>query len=590
MGFHTYQGGLWLPLSGGTGVEPGDPPVATARKLAIIGGTQLFQTGNGRSRIVPLLVERGWRDENSQLYYYAAQSKPLIDPDNTSQAGTLTQIAQAKAQLGGVSDWFIDLGAADVGGTDAETTSKMTQILNALASGLPSNGKVSFMGLSQSGSLPAADLANRARFERIARTMVDFKSRQFEWFDWHRYNRGFSQTGLWASDNTSMTNAGYDLRNSFIAESIGYPPGLEPIDTRLEGPRAVRYEDLYAPGDDLQAVVNKVTGGRILTFPDGEFLFGDFKYGDTYSALDFGRDVPSANTKGTGCIGIWGNRETVFRQPNGISTKASATGVTTNPLHLIHAWGATGGVMKNFSIIGGDQGHDFNGIRFSQSLAPTVENVYVEGVQGSMNYPPGETFGINFWRSQYAALLHSEVDGRRGGAGGPRIGASPFGWNSTTDAYVRDVYTHHGKTGMGTWWQTRNIHTVDYRNDYMATGRSFLSGSIINHENVGGVIRHVRMRGIIDRESGNTGLHIGVNNSSKYGYPDATDIQILEPTFDPGPTGGCFSMMIGDSYDGNTQTQKSYPYIVYKGVVLQGRDTNNGTAAPNPLTQFFRYH
>lgn len=77
---------------------------------------------------------------------------------------------------------------------------------------------------------------------------------------------------------------------------------------RPTGTGYVRYEDLYSSGNDLQTVINKVTGNRVLTFPEGVFTIpSNFRYG-------YKDGVRLGNRSGgAGCRGLVGSgRNTIF--------------------------------------------------------------------------------------------------------------------------------------------------------------------------------------------------------------------------------------------------------------------------------------
>jgi hypothetical protein len=360
---------------------------------------------------------------------------------------------------------------------------------------------------------------------------------------------------------------------------------------RPTGAGYVRYEDTYVSGDTLQQTFNRVTGGKVLTFPEGTFTFSDFANG-YYDGVRIG---PSG---ASGCGGIAGSgRGTVFKMVANSSTKQSIGNATsgTNPCFLINVQGTSGSpltapVLQNFSLIGTAQGHYYNGIMVGYCNDAVISGLYLLGASpGYANYPPGETFGIDVWHSPRCTLKNTEIDGRD--TNGTRTCASPFGWNNTTDAYVYNCYVHHSKAGMPTWWYTVNVTTRNLRSEYNGSGSGQLNGYGLNHENVTGIVRHYNPTLIIDKPGGNSGLHMSLNSSST----NDNDVQIIEPIFDAGPTAGCFSVAINDSYDGagtgtGTQQQTSLPTVIKNGVTLTGRDANQGTSGADPATQFFRYH
>src|SRR6478736_10316682 len=86
------------------------------------------------------------------------------------------------------------------------------------------------------------------------------------------------------------------------AAAVGatFPQIASAAPTRPSGTGYVRWEDLYRSGNSFQAVVNKVTGNRILTLPAGTFTFRDFRNG-SYDGIRIGDGAAA------GCRGIVGS-------------------------------------------------------------------------------------------------------------------------------------------------------------------------------------------------------------------------------------------------------------------------------------------
>jgi len=360
---------------------------------------------------------------------------------------------------------------------------------------------------------------------------------------------------------------------------------------RPTGPGYVRYEDVYVSGDTLQQTIDRVTGNRVLTFPEGEFTFSDFAQG-------YFEGIRIAHPDwGNGCRGLAGSGPgTVFKMVPNSSTKQTEGNKTTgtNACTLITATALETDIrsdieFRNFSLIGTEQGHYYNGLKVAYCEDAIIDNLYLKGAApGWAGVPPGETFGISVFRSPRTTLSNCEIDGRHPDTNEP-ICASPFGWNSTTDAIVNNVYCHDSGWGMPTFWDTITIHTTDLRSEYHASGAPKLNGVGVNHENVGGEIRHVRPKIICNSRTGNVGMHMTLQN----GVADATDVQIIEPTFDPGHTAGCFSIMISDNYidpQGRTQKQVTMPTVIKNGITLTPRDANMGDAGATPDNAWFRFH
>lgn len=562
------------------------PNIGSTKNLAVIGDSTVFQGGPGPGNLRNMLVSRGWTAD--RVYIYAVSGKAMSAADENGKTGAQS-VADARAYFatrGGEPDWLINLGANNAGSSDATNT---TQLNNLLANLTQFGAKVYFTGLSQSDTLDSTSTANRVRFNRLSRTIVDRRP-NCQWYDWHRIIKGYVDTAQnWNADGVHQGTAGYVIKNTFFCDSVGRPSDLPPLNVRLEGAGFQTYESLYSINDTLQQVVNKVTPGNVLTLPEGTFEMVDFSSAAGTNGLRLGTD-----TSGTVCRGIAGSGDnTILRMQANSSTKTP--GASLNSLCLIHIWKQRQAMFANFTLEGTEQGHDYNALRFSYCPSPTMFGVKEYGAHpGSMNYPPGETFGINVYMSDNAYVYDCEFDGRFRSTGA-RESASALGWNTASNAAVRNVYAHHGKTGMPTWWETTNIHTVDLVTDRNGSGSGALNGQGINHEKVGGVIRHIRPNLTIARSEGNTGLHFSLNNSiGAAGSPpfgDATDVQLLDVIHDPGPTGGCFGVQILAGYHPpQGQTQVTSPMIVKNGVTLTPRKASEGTGSPNPATQYFIYN
>lgn len=335
---------------------------------------------------------------------------------------------------------------------------------------------------------------------------------------------------------------------------------------RPSGTGYVRWEDLYRSGDSFQGVVNKVTNNRILTLPAGTFTFRDFRNG-YYDGIRIGDGAAS------GCRGIVGSgRNTIIRGLSNTATRDKGSGFCGTQLTIANKPGA---VLSNFSLRGGPQnGMTYDGIRVNNCSDAQVSWLYLRG--GSRGYaqtPPGETFGINVFRSPRVSVVDTEVDGRDDA--GTRVAASPIGWNTTSDARVIRTYVHHGVAGMLTFWETRNIYTEDFHSYFTGSGSGTKSGHGINHEQSSGVIRHIRPKLYIN------GIYSGAPDASSSGslhmmlvnvWQDVPDVQIIDPSYDRGPgSAGMFAVGMYNGYrmNGLTNKAKTPPYVRKNGITLQ---------------------
>lgn len=377
------------------------------------------------------------------------------------------------------------------------------------------------------------------------------------------------------------------VNGALVRRSRSYatpPPSPSPLPT---GAGYSAWTDLAAPGDTIRKVLAKVPAGNVLTLPSGTYEFADFNdQSSTYGLL-----IPD------NCAGIYGSgRDTILRMTQGSSTVGgnvpTAAG-TTNPYRLIGVKHSNV-LIKNLQIQGTQQGHYYGGINFSGSSSSpitgcTMDNVYMIGASpGNASAPPGETFSIGTNHADNTQILNCEIDGRDPVSGATTC-SSLIGWNNSANAYVQDTYCHHSGYGHGaTFWKTDGVHTLRLRCEY--NGLMGVGGHCINHENVSGTVLHESPTLTIGRASGSHGKHITIQESSADGYSNNPSVSLTSITHDAGPSNACFSVLIGDSYNGSTQVQTSMPTVTKNGVTLTARDINVSSTNPDPSTQFFRYH
>jgi hypothetical protein len=359
------------------------------------------------------------------------------------------------------------------------------------------------------------------------------------------------------------------------------------VTTRPSGAGYVRYEDLYRSGDSLQAVVNKVTGNRVLTLPAGTFLLSNFRNGE-HEGVRIGTDSAS------GCRGIAGSgRDTIIRMRANVGTNLG-NNFAGNQMVISSKSGA---LLTNFSLRGNPQnGLLHAGIVVSNSPNAEVSNLYLRGAsRGTSQSPPGETFGINVMRSDGVTIKDCEVDGRDDA--GMRVAASPIGFNFASNVKVLRTYVHHGVASMLTFYKTNNIYTEDFSAFSTSSGPGGQSGHGINHEQSAGTIRHVRPRlfvnGVYSKvagSTGSTGLHMALANTET----DVTSFTVVEPTFDLGPSRtGMFCIQISDGYTvaGVRNKVRTSPRIIRNGVTLSRSDhPHAGWGDKDPMRHFAIIH
>jgi hypothetical protein len=122
----------------------------------------------------------------------------------------------------------------------------------------------------------------------------------------------------------------------------------------------------------------------------------------------------------------------------------------TNQLSLVRL-GSTVTEFAGFTVRATAEGHLYNGLRIDRARHIRVHDVRVVGVPGSASSPPGETFGLNDYRTDGARYGRVEIDGRGRGAAG-------FGVNGSRSITIHDCYSHDNRYSMGfAFWQVRNI-------------------------------------------------------------------------------------------------------------------------------------
>lgn len=289
--------------------------------------------------------------------------------------------------------------------------------------------------------------------------------------------------------------------------------------TRPTGSGTVRYEDLYRAGDDIRRVLAKV-GTRVLTLPEGLFEVRNFQ--DPAQAIRIPPNVRGIVGSGRGTVIRIKPRTSTFGNNR---TAVPARGA--NQLFVLRMMDGRGQLLRNFKVEGTEQGHLYNGVMVGRSSSPTMDGLYITGVPGDANYPPGETVSIDVYRGSGSTILNTEVDGRR--ADGVRYASSPIGYNFHTGGVVRSSYVHHTRTGGGgiAYYKSSDCKTYDLRSEYIGSGRGNQAGHPLNHEG-STRITHVNPTLIVNRTTGgNTGVHVTWDNDMFDGR-----LTIQNPTWD----------------------------------------------------------
>ncbi|MHA7277738.1 hypothetical protein ACX80O_14630 [Arthrobacter sp. Hz1] len=262
------------------------------------------------------------------------------------------------------------------------------------------------------------------------------------------------------------------------------PPTPVPAPVPAPASNWVNWGSVASPGENINTVLAKPElAGKVLKLPAGVFEVSNFR--DPAAAIR----VPST-VKGI----VGEGRDTIIRMKTNTSSFAATVPTQgsgqTNQLYLLRMNDGQDQVLSNFWLQGTEQGHLYNGIMVGQSSpGTTVKDILITGVPGDAGTPPGETFGLNWWRGSDSVTRNVEIDGYRwtGNTFGSRVkgaivGASPIGYNNHDRARLYDVFTHDSKVGMPTFWQSNDAQTWNLQSIRNVTG--------INHEESFNIVHH----------------------------------------------------------------------------------------------------
>lgn len=302
-------------------------------------------------------------------------------------------------------------------------------------------------------------------------------------------------------------------------------PAWQPrVTERPNGPDIVRYESLQNRSTLTATLAQAPYGEQVALLP-GDYTFRDFSWegNGTLDGVTLRASLGGVRGSGVG--------RTVFSMVPLSSTRKSDVPTrdgTTNQLSLMRA-GGDGTTLTGFTLEATPQGHVYNGLRIQDATALRVSDVRVVGVPGNDSIPPGETFGINDYRTSGSVYSHVEVDG----AG---VGASGFGANNSTDVTIEHSYFHGERHSMGaTFWQTRDVTITDS----IGSDNGWAG---FNFERVSGAVRLARC---VTSGNGHGDIRIASDRgSAKY--------TIVDPVF----TGPYFTIVYPARYLGHANAQQ----------------------------------
>ena len=275
-----------------------------------------------------------------------------------------------------------------------------------------------------------------------------------------------------------------------LVDALSYQSGPRPA-----GPGHFAIEDLGV-GHDLQAALNKVARlapAPTLTLPSGVFECRGFAQSLGYIGFLI---PPNVSVIGSG-------RGTIMRVAANTTTREQIDRWVppdlplgpTNSLQVVRV--VAGGspiTLANLCIEGTPQtipgtgrAITFHGLNVANCLNPTLSDLYVHGVPGHLNSPPGETFAVSILGGSGASLYNVEVDGRVVG-GTRKVGGCGIGVNSTSGVVLYGCSTHDMGYSHGiSFWQSSDVTTYGLRSNHNGTGAASgggggTSGAGINHE------------------------------------------------------------------------------------------------------------
>lgn len=223
--------------------------------------------------------------------------------------------------------------------------------------------------------------------------------------------------------------------------TIGASPTAAPPDPYVcsavqpSGPQYTQIQTLT--GADFDNQVNSAPAGQVVSLQGVLYTWSNFtnNIAGTWSG---------ANITRKGLFGL--GDATELRMVANTSTHAAdvptADG-STNQLYLMRL-DQDDALLQCLTIRGTEQGHYYNGIRFDGCDRPVMRNVKMYGIApGYKHFPPGETFGKNWFNGADGLFENCFYDGRKDGATGVGDDATAFGANSYVNGTWRDCFAQY---------------------------------------------------------------------------------------------------------------------------------------------------
>lgn len=214
--------------------------------------------------------------------------------------------------------------------------------------------------------------------------------------------------------------------------------------------------------------------GRVISLGRGRLRLRNFKRAD--GSLNGG--VLGGTTGGL--VGAGASRSTVALVAHSSTHKSDVphTSSRTNQMSILRATGSAR-LLRGFLVRATVQGHIYNGLRVDRVQGLRASHIKVVGVPGNEHQQPGETFGINDFRTVGSRWSHIVVDGHG-------VGASGFGVNTSKNITICAATARNNAAAMGfAFWQSNGIRLVDC----VATDNGF---SGFNFERTSGTVTMIR--------------------------------------------------------------------------------------------------
>lgn len=296
-----------------------------------------------------------------------------------------------------------------------------------------------------------------------------------------------------------------------VTVSVGGDTVNASYDTRPSGPGIVPYESL-----PKRASVS-ATANQVPSISQGSFLPGTFEFVDFADARSFNYGFGAYFQPQVGGLRGSGIDQTIFQMRPNTSTRASEipaqSTAQTNNLSLIRVGGSgsivRSPILSDFTLLGTEQGHPYNGLLFYYATNGKVTRVKVKRIPGNASMQPGETFGFNDLHGNGNTYSFIEADG-------DGVGASGFGGNLGSNLTVTDSISKNNPYSAG--WTCNTYSNITYRR--VASINNGKMG--FNFERVSGSV-------LLDQctMKGNGTYHISIANDQS-----TANYKIVDPVFD----------------------------------------------------------